>query len=98
LFIVDASNPSATAVRAFSDSSNPWSEVSGALHTDEDNAQASRLFFDPVTQPTTPNIKTVNASGTQVTLVATETNVVSSATHKLPVEVNGETYFLLLKV
>jgi len=98
LFIVDASNPSATAVRAFSDSSNPWSTVSGALHTDEDNAQANRLFFDPASQPTTPNIKTVNASGTQVTLVTTETNVVSTATHKLPVEVNGETYFLLLKV
>ena len=98
LFIVDASNPSATAVRAFSDSSNPWSQVSGALHTDEADAQANRLFFDPASQPTTPNIKTVNASGTQVTLVTTETNVVSSATHKLPVEVNGETYFLLLKV
>ena len=97
LFIVDASNPSTAAVRAFSDSSNPWSKVSGALHTDEDNAQANRLFFDPVSQPTTPNIKTVNSSGTQVTLIASETITVSTATHKLPVQINGETFFLLLK-
>ena len=102
LFIVDASNPSTAAVRAFSDSSNPWSQVAtgtanGALHTDEDNAQANRLFFDPVSQPTTPNIKTVNSSGTQVTLLASETITVSTATHKLPVQINGETFFLLLK-
>ena len=99
LFIVDASNPSATAVRAFSDASNPWSQVSNALHTDENNAQADRLFFDPAGSYAndTPNIECVNESGAGVTLLVTQTNTVSSATHKLPVSVNGETFFLLLK-
>ena len=99
LFIVDASNPSATAVRAFSDASNPWSEVTDALHTDENNAQADRLFFDPAGSYAndTPNIECVNESGAGVTLLVTQTNTVSSATHKLPVSVNGETFFLLLK-
>lgn len=104
LFIVDASAPSVDPVRAFSDSSNPWTQVAtstanGALHTDENAAQANTLFFDPVSG-NTPNFECVTESGSSANLIVTLASgseiAVSTATHKLPIVVNGETYFLLL--
>lgn len=95
LFIVDASNPGAGATRAFSDASNPWSQVgsgnTGALVTTEANAQPNTLNIKPANSSTTPNIQTTS------TLIVSQTNALSSYNFKLPVEVNGERFFLLLK-
>lgn len=90
LFIVDASNPSAGSTRAFSDASNPWSEVGSALVTTEANSQPNTLKLNPVSG-NAPNLQTTS------TLIVSETNTLSSYNFKLPVTVNGETFFLLLK-
>lgn len=93
LFIVDTNNPAANPVRAFGDTTNPWSTNSGAIVTTETTALCSVLKLKPSTS--TVNI---NFDGTAVAgLIVTETNTVASYTHKLPVVVNGQQYFLLLK-
>ena len=90
LFIVDASNPGAGSTRAFSDASNPWSEIGSALVTTEANSQPNTLKLNPVSN-NAPNLQTTS------TLIVSETNALSSYNFKLPVTVNGETFFLLLK-
>lgn len=91
LFIVDANNPSAGATRAFSDASNPWDDtVSGVLSTTEANSQPNVLKLNPVSN-NSPNFQTGS------NLIVSETNAVSSYNFKLPVTINGETFFLLLK-
>jgi hypothetical protein len=96
LFIVDASNPGAGSTRAFSDASNPWSQsgtpgsATAALVTTEANTQPNTLKLNPVSN-NTPNLQTTS------TLIVSQTNALSSYNFKLPVEVNGERFFLLLK-
>lgn len=90
LFIVDASNPGAGSTRAFSDASNPWSEIGSALVTTEANSQPNTLKLNPVSN-NAPNLQTTS------TLIVSETNTLSSYNFKLPVIINGETFFLLLK-
>ena len=91
LFIVDPSNPGA-GVRAFSDASNPWSETaySNTLSTTEVNSQPNVLKLNPVST-NAPNLITGTSQ------LVSETNAVSSYNFKLPLTVNGETFFLLLK-
>jgi len=98
LFIIDANNPSAGAIRAFSDASNPWSDtVSGVLSTTEISSEPNVLALNPdstysgITSSTVPNIMDSSSS-----LLVTETISTSTATHKLPVLVNGQQYFILL--
>jgi len=98
LFIIDANNPSAGAIRAFSDASNPWSDtVSGVLSTTEVSSEPNVLALNPdsaysgITSSTVPNIVDSSSS-----LLVTETISTSTATHKLPVLVNGQQYFILL--
>ena len=98
LFIIDANNPSAGAIRAFSDASNPWSDaVSGVLSTTEISSEPNVLALNPdstysgITSSTVPNIVDSSSS-----LLVTETISTSTATHKLPVLVNGQQYFILL--
>jgi phage baseplate assembly protein gpV len=93
LFIVDANNPGSAPVRAFSDSSNPWAVVSGGLQTTEVNAQCSILKLQPTSASTNINF---DSTGNNHSIV--ETNAVGTYTHKLPVLVNGQQYFLLLKL
>ena len=91
LFIVDPSNPGA-GVRAFSDASNPWSETAYAntLSTTEVNSQPNVLKLNPVST-NAPNLITGTSE------LVSETNAVSTYDFKLPLTVNGETFFLLLK-
>ena len=93
LFIVDANSPGTAPIRAFSDTSNPWSLASGALQTTETNAQCSVLKL----QPTDSNVN-INLDSTGNNHSVAETNTVGSYTHKLPVIVNGQQYYLLLKL
>lgn len=73
--------------RAFTDTTNPWSEVSGNtyIETTADSATVEVLKLD------NPNILGTAAS------ITSSSGSISTFTHKMEVEVNGETYYLLLK-
>jgi len=71
--------------RAFTDRTNPWSEVSGNIETTADSATVEILKLD------NPNVLGTAAS------ITSSGGAISDFTHKMEVEVNGETYYLLLK-
>ena len=90
-------------VRAFSGSDNPWEEVaagdsitgSAALRTTSNNAQISKLTISS-TGATPVLIKTDGAATLDIVdLVVSESN--PTYTHKLPILVNGEQFYLLVK-
>ena len=91
LFMVDANNPGASAIRAFSDTSNPWTAVTGALKTTQPNSQASTLKLQPSSQAN-PNFASIDNNH----FIAGQIDV-GNYTHKLPVIVNGQQYYLLLQ-
>jgi hypothetical protein len=93
LFIIDSNSPGTSPVRAFSDSSNPWEKVTDAIQTTQTAAQCSVLKLQPSNSSININF---DSTGNNHTL--TQTNSVGSYTHKLPVLVNGQQYFLLLKL
>lgn len=70
--------------RAFSSDNNPWSQVGTALSTSSSQVSvAELLFYDGL-----------NISGIST---ISDTEIAATAfTHKIPVIVNGETYYLLL--
>jgi hypothetical protein len=70
--------------RAFSSDNNPWSQVGTALSTSSSSVSLANLYF----------ANDINITGIS-TESATQINV-TSFTHKMPVIVNGETYYLLL--
>lgn len=71
--------------RAFSSDNNPWTQVGTALSTMSDSVSVGELYF--------ANDIRITGFGTEsATQVA-----VTSFTHKIPVVVNGETYYLLLR-
>ena len=70
--------------RAFSSDNNPWSEVSSALLTDSTEVSVAELNF-------ANNITIEGITPTSATSV-----LATTFTHKLPVIINGETYYLLL--
>jgi hypothetical protein len=73
--------------RAFTDRTNPWSEVSGNtyIETTADSMTVEILKLE------TPNILGTAAS------ITSSSGAISNFTHKMEVEINGETYYLLLK-
>jgi len=71
--------------RAFSSNNNPWTQVGTELTTSSDLVSIAELYF---------------ANDITITGISTETatNVaVTTYTHKLPVVINGETYYILLR-
>lgn len=94
LFIVDAGSPATSPIRAFTDASNPWTVVggggTGSLNTTEANSQANVLKVIP-TSGNNPNFDTTT------NLITTEQIDVGDYTHKLPIIVNGQQYYLLAK-
>lgn len=72
-------------IRAFSSDNNPWTQVGTALSTQSSEVSIGELYFYD-------NISISGISTELSTQVA-----VTSFTHKLPVVINGETYFLLLR-
>ena len=70
--------------RAFSSDNNPWTQVGTALSTMSDEVSVAELNFadEIIIEGITPT------SATSV--------LASSFTHKIPVVINGETYYLLL--
>lgn len=71
--------------RAFSSDNNPWSEFESALFTNSTEASIAELNF-------ADNITIEGISATSATSV-----LATTFTHKLPVIINGETYYLLLR-
>ena len=71
--------------RAFSSDNNPWSEFSSALLTDSTEVSIGELNF-------ADNIVIEGITATSATSV-----LATTFTHKLPVIINGETYYLLLR-
>jgi hypothetical protein len=104
LFIVNVGDASAPPARAFSDASNPWvksgvaNASTSALATTVQYSQVSTLklsasaYNTPSSITVNPNFNSTNNNHT-----VSETNAVGSFTHKLPVMVNGQQYYLLLK-
>lgn len=74
--------------RAFSSDNNPWSEVGSALQTSSTEVSVGELNFD-------------NSAGTiiieGITVDSDSSVLATTFTHKLPVVINGETYYLLLR-
>lgn len=70
--------------RAFSSDNNPWAQVGTALSTLSSSVSIGELYF--------ANDITITGIGAE-----SATNVaVTTYTHKLPVVINGETYYILL--
>jgi hypothetical protein len=96
LFIVDTGNLSTDPIRAFTDTSNPWTVVVSSLVTTESNAQVSTLKLT-----NTSGVAPVSA-GTRIQttadIIGTEQIGIADYTHKMPVVVNGQQFYLLLKV
>ena len=100
---------SGTEIRAFSGTDNPWEEVASppsfilgnssednALKTTSATSQVARLIFDPSDNAKVPHlVKTNSGQSAAVDLIVTEDS--PTFTHKLPVTVNGEQFFFLLK-
>lgn len=74
-------------IRAFSDSSNPWSKDTNAGHleTTSTSVKVNELFF----------YDELRIGGINTT--SADTTDPNDFTHKLPIEIYGETYYLLLK-
>ena len=70
--------------RAFSTDNNPWSESGDALLTESEEVTIGELYFN----------ENINISG--IGTMHSDSQAVSGWTHKMPVIINGETYFLLL--
>jgi hypothetical protein len=70
--------------RAFSSDNNPWAQVGTALSTSSSSVSIGELYF--ANDITITGISAESASSVAVT----------TYTHKLPVVINGETYYILL--
>ena len=100
--------------RAFSSDNNPWEKVGGSLETQGHFVSVADLVIDGLSNNSTTEAKQRNAGsnstrnniridGIDVGAYATAGIDVAAAapsgfTHKLPIVVNGETYYMLLKV
>lgn len=73
-------------IRAFSSDNNPWSEESAALKTSSTAISVNELFF----------YDQVQITGINTTSSSTPIDP-ATFTHKLPIKVDGEIYYLLLK-
>jgi hypothetical protein len=75
-------------IRAFSDSSQPWEQISGGLSTNSSNTNIGELVM------TDPSI-----SGISVTTIDSETidTSLKNEYYSVPVTVNNELYFILCK-
>lgn len=106
LFIVN--NVTNTEIRAFSGTDNPWAKnestpayiTGNALTSSSDKVQVNKIIFDPDSSNTPILVKTAeNNQSSASTLAVTDSGLgtTDSFTHKLPIEVNGEQYYLLVK-
>lgn len=96
LFIVSGE----TSVRAFSDTSNPWYEESSGTNPANGASLATDATRSQVTNFKTQNPNFRNPDTNTFGVISETGNIApssSNAIYKLKVNVNGETYYLLLK-
>jgi hypothetical protein len=89
-----ANNTSAAAQRAFSDASNPWSDqtTANSISTTNANSQPNVLHLKPSNASLAPRLTTTSTN------IVSQSNTTASYTHKLPITINGEQFFLLVKL
>jgi hypothetical protein len=95
-------NPGTGAgVRAFSSSDNPWSQNSPYLESSSNNINIGTLRSATWVEGTTYNARafSLTLKNSSIAPTVTETTIVSKTnfTHKVPVIINNETYYLCLK-
>ena len=91
--------------RAFSSDNNPWEKIGDALETESNFISIANLVIDGLSNNSSDEAKTINAGSN-----ATRNNIringvtvedisgvnASDFTHKLPIVVNGETFYMLM--
>ena len=93
--------------RAFSSDNNPWEKVGTALQTEGHFVSIADLFIDGLSNGSSVEAKQRNGSsnatrnnirinGIDVSNVSGTVNTSTDFTHKLPIVVNGETYYMLM--
>ena len=80
--------------RAFSTDNNPWTEETSSVKTQSEEVTIGELNF----QGTGPSgQETIDIDGITVTNLTGTPPGASTFTHKMPILINGETYYILLK-
>lgn len=93
--------------RAFSSDNNPWEKVGTALQTEGHFVSIADLLIDGLSNGSSVEAKQRNGSsnatrnnirinGIDVSDVSGTVNTSTDYTHKLPIVVNGETYYMLM--
>ena len=80
--------------RAFSTDNNPWTEEASSVKTQSEEVTIGELNFQGTGDP---GQETINIDGIQVTNLTGTPPQASEFTHKMPIKINGETYYILLK-
>ena len=98
------------AKRAFSDTTNPWNQQTNRKQSPFTNNQLDMIYVDPnvvgntdtqvisliMEGPSPHFVFNNNVSGTSATTLVQQTPAQGGFTHKMEVEINGETMYLLL--
>ena len=80
--------------RAFSTDNNPWTEETSSVKTQSEEVTIGELNFQGTGAS---GQETIDIDGITVTNLTGTPPGASNFTHKMPILINGETYFILLK-
>lgn len=90
-----------SGVRAFSSNDNPWSQNSGYLESSSNNINVGTLKSAVWVSGSTYTARTfgITLKNSNIAPAVTETTIIAknNFTHKVPITVNGDTYFLCLR-
>ena len=80
--------------RAFSTDNNPWTEETSSVKTQSEEVTIGELNFQGTGAS---GQETIDIDGITVTNLTGTPPQASEFTHKMPIKINGETYYILLK-
>ena len=80
--------------RAFSTDNNPWTEETSSVKTQSEEVTIGELNFQGTGAS---GQETIDIDGITVTNLTGTPPDASDFTHKMPIKINGETYYILLK-
>ena len=80
--------------RAFSTDNNPWTEETSSVKTQSEEVTIGELNFQGTGAS---GQETIDIDGITVTNLTGTLPQASEFTHKMPIKINGETYYILLK-
>lgn len=90
-------------IRAFSSNDQPWANVGGVLTTTSKQITVGSLVFDANSDYTSPSSTTsvviqMKAGATNLLSTVSSTGITNATfTHKIPVKINNEQYYLCLR-